>query len=326
MTGTDGSRSRGGTPRAAISDRQLRLRKIAAGVGIGLGCTTMAAATIGAGLYFGTAHEAFANTSDETGAITSQTITAQSIVEKNALAFAARYPLPDTHFAPSRGDDTNANPTLAFSIPASAQVPPRAGTPAKPRLVSLAMFNDKDAKAADTKPQQAGVRLASLGPVDIDIAPQDDARATRTAIYDITAQALYMPDGEKLEAHSGWGEFMDNPRHVHRRMRGATPPNAYKLTMREAKFHGVEAVRMNPENDDAMMGRAGILVHPYMLGPTGQSNGCISLKEYGKFLAAFKRGEVDRIVVVSRLDQPPAAYARANPIAAKWTAFLQKIF
>ena len=316
-----GSRLRGGTPRAAISDRQHRLRKVAAGVAIGLGCTTIAAGIVGAGLYFGAAHEALANTSDETGAIT-----AQSIVEKNALAFAARYPLPDTHFAPSRADDTNANPTLAFSIPASAQVPPRAAAPAKPKLMSLAMFNDK---AAETKPQQAGVRLASLGPVDVDVAPQDDALVTRTAIYDITAQALYMPNGEKLEAHSGWGEFMDNPRHVHRRMRGATPPNTYKLTMREAKFHGVEAVRMNPENDDAMMGRAGILVHPYMLGPTGQSNGCISLKEYGKFLDAFKRGEVDRIVVVSRLDQPPPAYARANPLSATastWKAWLQKIF
>jgi hypothetical protein len=46
-------------------------------------------------------------------------------------------------------------------------------------------------------------------------------------------------------------------------------------------------------------------------------------------IAAFKRGEVDRIVVVSRLDQPPPAYARAHPIAhtaSTWKAWLQKIF
>ncbi len=70
--------------------------------------------------------------------------------------------------------------------------------------------------------------------------------------------------------------------------------------------------------------RAGILVHPYMLGPNGQSNGCMSLKDYSKFLAAFKRGEVERIVVVSKLDRPPA-FAKAeepeNKFASLWRLF-----
>ncbi len=318
-----GPRLRRGEPRAAISDRQHRPRKVAAGVAVGIGCATIAALTIGAGMYFG---DAQADVPDQTASIT-----AESIVEKNVLAFAARFPLPDTNFAATPANDPNgSNPTLAFSIPASAQILPRSAAPAKPKLASLAMY---DPKAPDATPQSARAQLAartqvaSFGPADINVAPQDEA--PRTAIYDITARALYMPDGEKLEAHSGLGGFMDNPKHVHLRMKGATPPNTYRLTMREAKFHGVEAVRMNPENDDAMMGRAGILVHPYMLGPTGESNGCISLKEYGKFLGAFKRGEVDRIVVVSRLDQPPVAYARAHPLAhtaSTWKAWLQKIF
>jgi hypothetical protein len=47
-----------------------------------------------------------------------------------------------------------------------------------------------------------------------------------------------------------------------------------------------------------MYGRAGILAHTYMLGPNGQSNGCVSFKDYNKFLQAFLRGEVDRMVVV----------------------------
>ena len=60
------------------------------------------------------------------------------------------------------------------------------------------------------------------------------------------------------------------------------------------------------------LGRAGILVHPYLLGPNGQSNGCVSVKDYPKFLAAFKRGEVERMVVVARLEKPPAFAAKRS--------------
>ena len=72
---------------------------------------------------------------------------------------------------------------------------------------------------------------------------EDDGR---TAIYDITARTVYLPSGRRLEAHSGFGGIMDNPRHVHVRMRGATPPNVYNLTLREQLFHGVRAIRLNP--------------------------------------------------------------------------------
>jgi hypothetical protein len=319
MTATASSRLRGGTPRAVQSDRRQRLRRVSAGVAIGLGCTTMAAAAIGAGMYAGATRNALATARSDDDAQTAQTIVAKTLPSP----VAARFPSVEASFA--MRDDANANPTFAFAIPEHAQ---RAGlqiAPRKPapRLATVALYNEK----ADTgaKPPRAAVRLASLTPQDeLKLAPQDDARDTRTAIYDITAQALYMPDGETFEAHSGLGGFMDNPRHVHLKMRGATPPNSYRLTMRESKFHGVEAVRMNPEDEDAMMGRAGILVHPYMLGPTGESNGCISLKEYGKFLSAFKRGEVERIVVVSRLDNPPA-YAKVKP-KNPWTAWLPKMF
>ncbi len=155
-------------------------------------------------------------------------------------------------------------------------------------------------------------RQAALPPATGIKIPDDDPHLQKTAIYDINAKAVYMPDGEKLEAHSGFGQYMDDPKHVRLRMRGVTPPNTYKLTMRESRFHGVEAIRMNPEDHAAMFGRNGILVHPYMLGPNGQSNGCVSVKDYPKFLAAFKRGEVNRMVVVFRLPEPPAAYVRRN--------------
>ncbi len=52
---------------------------------------------------------------------------------------------------------------------------------------------------------------------------------------------VYMPDGTKLEAHSGLGDKLDDPRFVHVRMRGATPPHLYDLTLRESLFHGVQA-------------------------------------------------------------------------------------
>jgi hypothetical protein len=38
-----------------------------------------------------------------------------------------------------------------------------------------------------------------------------------------------------------------------------------------------------------------------MLGPSGQSFGCVSFKDYDAFLHAFLKGEVARIVVVPHL-------------------------
>jgi hypothetical protein len=131
----------------------------------------------------------------------------------------------------------------------------------------------------------------------------------RTAIYDITARIVYLPSGRRLEAHSGFGDLMDNPRYVHVRMQGATPPNVYNLTLRERLFHGVRAIRLNPVDGSRMYGRAGILAHPYMLGANGQSNGCVSLSDYPEFLNAFLRGEVTRLVVVERLESPPGIFA-----------------
>lgn len=164
-------------------------------------------------------------------------------------------------------------------------------------------------------------RLASLAPFEsIGVAPEDNF--IKTAIYDISSRVVYMPNGERLEAHSGLGPKMDDPRHVHIRMHGATPPNTYRLTMREKPFHGVEAIRMTPAGGGEMFGRAGILVHPYMLGPNGQSNGCMSLKDYPKFLAAFKRGEVERVAVVAKLDKPPA-FARAVEPENKFASLLK---
>jgi hypothetical protein len=122
-----------------------------------------------------------------------------------------------------------------------------------------------------------------------------------TAVYDISAHAVYMPDGTKLEAHSGYGSLMDDPAHVNEHNIGATPPNVYDLKPREALFHGVQALRMVPAGDGDMLGRSGLLTHGYMLGPNGDSNGCVSIKYYDKFLKAYSDGNIKRLVVVSKI-------------------------
>jgi Protein of unknown function (DUF2778) len=122
-----------------------------------------------------------------------------------------------------------------------------------------------------------------------------------TAIYDISARAVYMPDGSKLEAHSGLGDRLDDPRYVSERARGPTPPHVYDLTPREEIFHGVQALRLNPVGNGDLFGRAGLLAHPYMLGPNGDSNGCVSVKEYDAFLRAYQNGQIKRLVVVAKL-------------------------
>jgi hypothetical protein len=124
----------------------------------------------------------------------------------------------------------------------------------------------------------------------------------QTAVYDISARTVYMPDGTKLEAHSGLGSRLDDPRFVHERMRGATPPHVYELTMREKLFHGVPAIRLNPVGGNShIYGRTGLLAHTNMLGPRGDSNGCVSFRDYNAFLKAFRNGEVKRLAVVASL-------------------------
>jgi hypothetical protein len=150
-------------------------------------------------------------------------------------------------------------------------------------------------------PSKQGLRTADAHD-DLPTTPDPDSH---TAIYDIMAHVVYMPDGERLEAHSGLGGDMDEPRAIPVRGRGPTPPNVYNLSLREAIFHGVRAIRLTPVGSGKMYGRDGILAHSYMLGPNGQSNGCVSFNNYDAFLKAYLRGEVDRIVVVEHLANAP---------------------
>jgi hypothetical protein len=169
-----------------------------------------------------------------------------------------------------------------------------------------------------TPPPFPGVarRLRQLDiPNDSNALADADAH---TAVYDITSHVVYLPDGRTLEAHSGLGARIDDPRYVSLKGRGPTPPNIYHLALREHLFHGVRALRLVPVGDHDMYGRDGILAHSYMLGRSGQSNGCVAFSNYPAFLKAYLNGEVNRLVVVNHLASAPgprtASGSRARSI------------
>ena len=198
-------------------------------------------------------------------------------------------PLPSFRPEIARAADVEPTPRPARSssvdnqLVAPASVP--APAPKSPPTNTMVAFARPDNPMRETK---------------MDAVPWPD-RGNGTAIYDISAGVVHLPSGEKLEAHSGIGKMRDNPDFVHVKMRGSTPPSSYRLTMREAPFHGVAAIRLTPESGVNPHGRDGLLAHTYMLARRGESNGCVVFKDYNRFLAAFKRGEVKRIVVVPKL-------------------------
>ncbi len=124
-----------------------------------------------------------------------------------------------------------------------------------------------------------------------------------TAVYDISAHTVYLPDGTKLEAHSGLGSSLDDPRSSRIHMRGVTPPHIYTLKPRESLFHGVAALRLTPiGGEDEIFGREGLLAHTFMLGPNGDSNGCVSFRDYNAFLNAYRNEGIRKLAVVARVD------------------------
>jgi hypothetical protein len=124
----------------------------------------------------------------------------------------------------------------------------------------------------------------------------------QTAVYDISARTVYLPDGTRLEAHSGLGSRLDDPRSSSMRMVGVTPPHIYELKPREALFHGVPALRLNPIGGEGkIFNRSGLLAHTFMLGPNGDSNGCVSFKDYYAFLDAYRNKGIRRLAVLARV-------------------------
>lgn len=207
-----------------------------------------------------------------------------------------------------------ASPAAEPADPASSAI---AVPLPKPRPVEMALAPVNTAPAAPPTDRTLLQKLSDLLPGRLSLAslPPNgglfssgpDLAAlgydSLTAVYDISARTVYMPNGTRLEAHSGMGALMDDPRYVGERDVGPTPPNVYDLKPRERPFHGVKALRMIPQDESATLGRDGLLTHSYLLGPNGDSNGCVSFKNYDKFLTAFQNGEVKRLVVVTSLSE-----------------------
>jgi hypothetical protein len=65
----------------------------------------------------------------------------------------------------------------------------------------------------------------------------------------------------------------------------------------------VKALRLIPvDGEGATYGRSGLLAHTYMLGPNGDSNGCVSFKDYNAFLNAYRNQGIKKLAVVARVD------------------------
>ena len=196
-----------------------------------------------------------------------------------------------TRLPPSRPDGF-AREGVARTVPVVIE-PQVAALPPQPKSGDLGIL---DKLFAD--PDRAAKAVLAANP--------------NTVLYDITKRAVYMPDGEKLEAHSGFGQFMDDTDSVHRKDVGVTPPNVYAVSFREKPFHGVRALRMKPVGGGNMYGRDGILAHSFLLGEAGASNGCISVRDYDKFLQAYEDVKFNQIIVLRSADEPVPSQVASN--------------
>jgi type VI secretion system (T6SS) effector TldE1-like protein len=239
------------------------------------------------------------------------TLIVESTVRQSEIStFAERFLFKQA--TPEESADANADADAA-PAPAAGKTAASPG-PRAPAVRSAAKLPPATAAAPVPTPAPA----KKIHTADLSQDPNLHVDATnKTAIYDISAHVVYLPNGRRLEAHSGLGPHLDDVRYVNLKARGPTPPNVYQLTMREELFHGVRAIRLNPVDETRMYGRDGILAHTYMLGPKGDSNGCISFADYNAFLNAFQRGEIDHIVVVEHLGNRPDAQTTGDWLSDK---------
>jgi hypothetical protein len=164
---------------------------------------------------------------------------------------------PPARSTPALPDDTadaadaQAGGSIASSIPDDVPLPtwrPEWEKPAPAaRPAPAPSSHSSNTMMAYAKPDDA----EETGPLSglsrlFDRKPHLPGAGSGVAVYDIRNAVVYMPNGDKLEAHSGLGHMVDKPRFAAVKMRGPTPPNTYKLVLRERRFHGVEAIRLLP--------------------------------------------------------------------------------
>ncbi|TIO10781.1 tlde1 domain-containing protein [Mesorhizobium sp.] len=195
---------------------------------------------------------------------------------------------PAVEQAPAALSPRSSSPAAVPGMQGSQGSPGMQGSRGKPARRSKAQAADTLAYAKPDSPAGGVFRNLFTTP----------GMGNGVAVYDISAKTVYMPDGSRLEAHSGLGSMVDQPRYANRKNGGPTPPHTYDLRLRESRFHGVEALRLTPVDGKNKYGRDGFLAHTYLLrGGRAESNGCVVFKDYARFLAAFKKGKIKRLVV-----------------------------
>ena len=230
---------------------------------------------------------------------------AQDVMDTRALP-------PDFRAGFVEAESDEPKPAAATLVPLPRSRPPAADMVAAAGPAPLVAQADSAPRPDDRTFMQkmtsllpGRITLASLAPNGLFRPRGPDLAALgydgSTAVYDIAAHAVYLPNGVTLEAHSGMGSMRDDLDHVSVPNTGATPPAEYELKPRERVFHGVAALRMTPVEGSDIYGRSGLLVHSYMLGVNGDSNGCVSVKDYDRFLKAYNDGEINRLVVIPSL-------------------------
>ena len=127
---------------------------------------------------------------------------------------------------PHEPEPVAVNPDVSHEA-AIEPAPPSTGSRARDKAPLPPLPNASPVENAPLPP----IRPAARPPIARPPAGYDGL----TAVYDISTHSVYLPDGTALEAHSGLGDRLDNPRFVSERDRGSTPPGVYELTLERSR-------------------------------------------------------------------------------------------
>jgi hypothetical protein len=119
-------------------------------------------------------------------------------------AAAPASPLPSTPPLPRK-----RTPEWSNTLPLPRPHPSKheiAGSPLGQTSPQVAAAKPPAASTTEKRVTAQQIYNKSMSPSDPD---------SRTAIYDISARTVYLPNGEKLEAHSGLGDKRDDPQYIH---------------------------------------------------------------------------------------------------------------
>jgi hypothetical protein len=184
---------------------------------------------------------------------------------------------------------------VSHDLPDAGPVPGR--RPADKAIDAIAAITSREHDSEDSEAQPVAFARPDNPVRSRSVAP--GMAEAKTAVYDVTNAVVHMPDGSQLEAHSGIGRMRDNPKFFHVKMTGPTPPGYYRLSMREALFHGLAAMRLTPIDGKNPLGRDGLLAHSYLLRRPGDSHGCVVFADYQRFLKAFNDGKITHIRIIA---------------------------